>query len=171
MKVDTLQSLIKSLHIKNEKGISSLRIFDVLASLEEERYEILENKTKKELFSKVPLKPQQKYWGNLEFLNQKLLLASKPIVFPKIGMYNKKSAFTLYEIQTLFKQKETPIFLKEMILQKVQDPLITKEDFIGYMNLLLSLENNVLTLPLLYEKKFSILQLKKGIIKKNKQSR
>jgi cysteinyl-tRNA synthetase len=154
------------------KNLIKLLSVDVNKSLEDGNY-ILKTPNNKELtaYSQKPLQEGSKYWMKLGTKAQESTVVTKFILQPALlkEMQNSPLRFDVKELHELLSGKKTLDSFKNQLTEHLANAT-SKEDFTQLSNLMLSLMQNTLTLPLVYEQFLGVFQMKKRYNKKIKKS-
>ncbi len=149
--------------------LSKLTTVDILKSLGSQKYTVLfEGKTLTAQSDKT-LHSGDRYWTQLSHNKDTTLQLSKLVKMPQMLQSFKTSQieYSLKDLQTILNSKTPTSNLKQSLLENLSHAS-TKEEFSNISTLLLSLQNNVFTIPLSFHNYFSILQFKKRYNKKTK---
>ena len=172
--LSSLLKVIQSSDPKTAATLTKLLEIEVLQSLGENKY--LLNMEGKQLtaLSKQPLTPFEHYFARLETAKHSQPTLSHLVKIPKLfAKLQLLQHFDLFfepkDIAKLLASKESLQIFKETLLKDL-GTTPSKEHFQALMPLVLSLHQNILTLPLLYHDIFAFLQLKKRYNKKTKKS-
>lgn len=171
--INELANIISSTSLSSSEIRRAVKLatIDVLKVLPDNKYLI--NLNEKELIasSSKKLDINSKYWAQVQIKPNKLPILFKLTKYPII----------LKELQNLpisFDTKELHHILKDTTsFQNVKDSLLkhlalatSKHEFLNISNLLLSLTQNILTIPLQFEQTLSLFQMKKRYNKKSKKN-
>lgn len=152
------------------KALIKLASVDILKSLGDGKYSIaLGDKTLTAQSDKALIEGA-KYWTQLSQSKNQPPILSKLIAMPQLLHNFEKEQFhyTLKEIQTVLAQKAPASTMKQALLENLANAT-TKEEFTQLSHLLLSMQHQVLSLPLLYSNTFALLQFKKRYNNKAKK--
>ena len=171
MNISQLNALTKliSSNPKEAKALIKLASIDVLKSLGENKYLIqLGSKTLSAQSDRV-LNEGAKYWTQYSQSKNSKPTLSNLLKMPNIlkNLDNLQLQYNLKDIQTILKSKEAITIFKQDILEHLTKAS-NKEEFSNFSNLLLSLQNQTLTLPLNINGYFYLLQIKKRYNKNSK---
>ena len=171
--VSDLSSILKlSLASPAEtKALIKLLTIDVTKSLGDSRYLI--QSASKELIasSEKPLQEGSRYWAELEVKQHETPTLSKLIKHPALlkEMQNLPMKFDIKELHEILTGKKPIESIKNRLLEQLSNAS-SKEDFTQLSNLLLSLMQNTITIPLQYQQYFGLFQMKKRYNKTTKRS-
>ncbi|OHD94344.1 MAG: hypothetical protein A2019_03600 [Sulfurimonas sp. GWF2_37_8] len=173
MNISQLSTLTKLLsRSPNEaKALIKLVSIDVLKSLGESKYSIvLKNKTLTAQ-SEKPLSEGAKYWSQLSQNKDATPKLSHLLKMPQLLDSFKGGGieYSFKELHTLLNAKKPEALLKQNILEHLSSAN-TKEEFSSVSSLLLSLQNNIFTIPLVLHNSFSLVQFKKRYNTKTKNT-
>lgn len=171
--INQLSSLAKliSTNPNEAKAFIKLASVDVLKSLGDGKYTIvLDNKTLTAQSDK-PLSEGAKYWSQLTQPKNGTAQLSNLQKMPQQlqNLQNSQFEYSLKDLQTLLKSQKPETLMKQNLLEHLSSAS-TKDEFSTASNLLLSLQNNTLTIPIRQDNYFSILQFKKRYNKKSKRT-
>lgn len=162
-------SKLLSANVNEAKTLLKLASMDVLTSLGEGKYTVrLQDKTLTAQ-SQKPLSEASSYWVQYnpkESQPHLHNLVKIPLIFNK--MQNIQTPLSPREFQTLLQSKAPLKEFSSSLLEKLASAT-TKEEFSNLSNLLLSVHNQVMTIPLKYEAFFALLQFKKRYNTKTKK--
>ncbi|MCD6258213.1 MAG: hypothetical protein J7J31_01295 [Helicobacteraceae bacterium] len=152
------------------KALIKLASVDILKSLGEGKYTIALGEKTLSAQSEKPLIEGSRYWTQLSQSKNQAPILSKLIVMPQLLHTFDKEQFhyTLKELQSILTQKTPTSSIKQALFENLANAS-TKEEFTQLGHLLLSLQHQVLSLPLLYSNTFALLQLKKRYNNKTKK--
>ncbi len=153
------------------KALIKLLTVDVTKSLGDGKY-ILQTPTKEmPATSQKPLQEGLKYWVELGTKQHETPVISKFLQQPKLlqELQNIPLKFDIKELHELLSGKKTIESFKTNLLEHLSSAA-TKDDFTQVSNLLLSLMQNTLTIPLLFGHSFGVFQMKKRYNKTTKKS-
>ncbi|MBU0633250.1 hypothetical protein KKA17_11490 [bacterium] len=171
--VNDLSNIIKlaSISPNEAKTLIKLLTIDVLKSLGEDKYLILTASKELIASSETALKQDSKYWAQLEIKQNTLPTLSNLIKHPAL-LKNLQNLPLIFETKALH-----AILTHEKPLEKIKGKLLehlalasSKDEFTQVSNLLLSLMQNTLTIPLQYQQYFGLFQMKKRYNKNTKRS-
>jgi hypothetical protein len=168
LQVSALSKLLAS-NPNEAKAILKLTSIDVLSSLTDGKYTIKLGDKTLTAQSQKPLEQGSSYWVQYNTKEQqpKLTNITKiPLIFDKLK--NMQTTLTPREFQTLLETKNPLKSLSNTLLEKLSTAT-TKEEFTNLSNLLLSLHNHVMSIPMRYENYFALLQFKKRYNTKTKK--
>ncbi|MGB3962203.1 MAG: hypothetical protein WBK95_08215 [Sulfurimonas sp.] len=173
MNINQLSALTKLLGTNpNEaKALIKLVSIDVLKSLGESKYSvILQNKTLTAQ-SEKPLSEGAKYWSQLSQSKDATPKLSHLLKMPQLLSTFQSTGieYSLKELHTLLNAKKPEALLKQNILEHLSSAN-TKEEFSSASSLLLSLQSNIFTIPLVLHNSFSLVQFKKRYNTKTKKT-
>ena len=153
------------------KALIKLASVDVLKTLGEGRYTVVLNNQTLTAQSEKPLKEGNSYWTQVSYTKDAKPVLSSLVKIPLFMQSLKNSSFTLTltELQNLAKEQKPAAYLAQNLSEKLA-AATTKEEFQTLSNLLLSLHDQTLTLPLLYREHFALLQLKKRYNNRSKKT-
>lgn len=151
------------------KALVKLVSVDVLKSLGEAKYTVLVDNKTLTAQSEKPLAEGVKYWSQLTQPKNSHAQLLHPQKMPQQleNIQNSNIRYSLKELQTLIISPKPETILKQNLLENLSNAQ-TKEQFSNASNLLLSLQNNIFTIPMYHENRFAILQFKKRYNKKSK---
>ncbi|MDD2357655.1 MAG: hypothetical protein PHX13_07080 [Thiovulaceae bacterium] len=153
------------------KALIKLLAVDVSKLLGDGKY-LLETPTKNlTAFSEKPLQNGSKYWVELSTKPHETLIISKFLQQPKIlqELQNLSLKFDTKELHELLSGNKTIESFKTTLLDHLSTA-VSKDDFTQVSNLLLSLMQNTITIPLLFGHSFGVFQMKKRYNKTTKKS-
>ena len=153
------------------KNLIKLLSVDVNQSLGDGNY-ILKTPTKElSAYSQKPLQEGAKYWMELSSKPQENAIVSKYLLQPPLlkDMLSLPIRFEMKDLHELLSGKKSLESLKNQLLEHLSTAS-SKEDFTQLSNMLLSLMQSTLTLPLAYEHYFGVFQMKKRYNKETKKS-
>lgn len=173
--VASLLKVIQSNELKTAATLSRLLDVEVLQSLGENRY--LLNVDGKELtaLSQRKLTPFEHYFAKFEISKanaQPTLshLLKIPKIFIKLPLLeNSDLFFEPKELAKILGSKETMLNFKETLLKELANAP-SKENFQALTPFLLSMHQNILSIPFRFYDTFALLQFKKRYNKKTKKS-
>jgi len=154
---------------KEAQTLLKLSSVDILKSLGSHRYTIDLGGKILNATSQQTLTEGKRYWAELTQSSSKLPQLSKMISMPLMmqNFSDQDFHYTLKTMQTLLETKAPMQESKHLLLDKMIQAA-SKEEFNHLSTLLLSLHHNVLTLPLIFDHTFALLQLKKRYNKSSK---
>ena len=153
------------------KTLIKLLAVDVTKSLGDEKY-LIQTPTKEiSATSPKPLQEGLKYWVELGTKQHETPVISKFLQQPKIlqELQNLPLKLDIKELHELLNGKKTIEDFKTTLLSQLSNAT-SKEDFTQFSNLLLSLMQNTLTIPLYHQQYFGLFQMKKRYNKTSKKS-
>ena len=153
------------------KTLIKLLAVDVTKSLGDEKY-LIQTPTKEiSATSQKPLQEGLKYWVELGTKQHETPVISKFLQQPKIlqELQNLPLKLDIKELHELLNGKKTIEDFKTTLLSQLSNAT-SKEDFTQFSNLLLSLMQNTLTIPLYHQQYFGLFQMKKRYNKTSKKS-
>ena len=153
------------------KTLIKLLAVDVTKSLGDEKY-LIQTLTKEiSATSQKPLQEGLKYWVELGTKQHETPVISKFLQQPKIlqELQNLPLKLDIKELHELLNGKKTIEDFKTTLLSQLCNAT-SKEDFTQFSNLLLSLMQNTLTIPLYHQQYFGLFQMKKRYNKTSKKS-
>jgi len=170
----SLVNSLKSVDKNTARTIIKLVNVDVLKSLGDSKYLIQINDKTLTAQSQKQLQEGSSYFARYDAKQKTLPQLSKLINIPNLfkNQHILKDANLTYDIKTLqhiLNSKEPAKTIKEQILDELSKSQ-NKEHFQTVSNLLLSLNQNVLSFPFIIYEYFGLLQLKKRYNKKTKKS-
>ncbi len=170
----SLLRIIQNSDPKTAAALTKLLDIEVLKSLGENRY--LLNVAGKELtaLSQQKLTPHEHYFARFEATKNAQPTLSHLIKIPKLfvklpHLQHLDLFFELKDLARLLGSKETLQAFKETLLKELAASP-TKEHFRALTPFLLSLHQNILSIPLHFYDTFALLQFKKRYNKKTKKS-
>jgi len=169
--VTELSNLLKIASPQEAKALIKLLSVDVTSSLGEGKY-LLQTPAKEfQATSAQPLKEGAKYWVELSNKQNEMPQINKLFLQPQMlqELRNIPLKFDIKELYELLSGKKNLEHFKENLLEHLLNAT-TKEDFTQLSNLLLSLMQNTLTIPLYYQQFFGVFQMKKRYNKTSKKS-
>jgi hypothetical protein len=152
------------------KALIKLASVDILKSLGEGKYTIALGEKTLTAQSEKPLTEGAKYWTQLTQSKNQPPILSKLIAMPQLLHTFDKEQFhyTLKELQNVLTQKTPASTMKQTLFENLANAS-TKEEFTQLSHLLLSMQHQVLSFPLLYSNTFALLQFKKRYNNKTKK--
>ncbi len=153
------------------KALMKLASIDVLKALGDGKYSILLNDKTLTAQSQKPLTTDASYWTQVSQAKNETPQLSNMLKMPLLlkNLQNTPLQYNVRELQNLLKNPKPENILKTQLLEQLSTAN-TKEEFTNTSNLLLSLQNQTMTIPFNYNGIFSILQYKKRYNKKNKKT-
>ena len=153
------------------KTLIKLLAVDVTKSLGDEKY-LIQTLTKEiSATSQKPLQEGLKYWVELGTKQHETPVISKFLQQPKIlqEFQDLPLKLDIKELHEILNGKKTIEDFKTTLLSQLCNAT-SKEDFTQFSNLLLSLMQNTLTIPLYHQQYFGLFQMKKRYNKTSKKS-
>ncbi|MDY0122479.1 MAG: hypothetical protein RBR54_11115 [Sulfurimonas sp.] len=152
------------------KALIKLASVDILKSLGEGKYTIALGDKTLSAQSEKPLLEGMRYWTQLTQSKNQPPILSKLIAMPQLLHTFDKEQFhyTLKELQNVLTQKTPASSIKQALFENLANAS-TKEEFTQLSHLLLSMQHQVLSFPLLYSNTFALLQFKKRYNNKTKK--
>ena len=152
------------------KALIKLASVDILKSLGEGKYTIALGEKTLTAQSEKPLIEGAKYWTQLTQSKNQPPILSKLIAMPQLlhTFTQEQFHYTLKELQNLLTQKTPVATIKQALFENLANAS-TKEEFTQLSHLLLSMQHQVLSFPLLYSNTFALLQFKKRYNNKTKK--
>ena len=153
------------------KTLIKLLAVDVTKFLGDEKY-LIQTPTKEiTATSQKPLQEGLKYWVELGTSQHEIPVISKFLQQQKMlqEFQNLPLKFDIKELHELLNSKKTIEDFKTTLLNHLCNAT-SKEDFTQFSNLLLSLMQNTLTIPLYHQQFFGLFQMKKRYNKTSKKS-
>lgn len=168
--LNSLSSLI-STNPNEVKALIKLASIDVLKSLGNGKFTVVMDGETLTVQSDRPLLEGEKYWTQLTHSKGSILLLSNLLKKPDIlhNIHLKNIEYSIKDLQTILNSKNPLSTMKQSILEQLSSAS-TKEEFTNLSNLLLSIHNQTLTIPISFNNYYSILQFKKRYNKKNKKT-
>jgi len=153
------------------KAILKLASVEILKNLGSNKYSVLLESKTLTAQSDKPLSEGAKYWSQITQGKDSLPNLSNLVKMPKLLtlFQNAPQHYTLKDLATLLNSPKPEATLKQALMEQLTNAT-SKEEFTNSANLLLSLQNQTMTIPLQYQNYFSILQMKKRYNKKTKKS-
>lgn len=153
------------------KALIKLLTIDVIKSLGESNYII--QTASKELTANSESKLQEggRYWAQLETKQNSLPVLSKLIKHPAIlkHLQSLSIVFDAKELHSILTHEKPLENIKGRLLEHLSHAS-SKDEFTQLSNLLLSLMQNTMTIPLQYQQYFGLFQMKKRYNKTTKKS-
>lgn len=172
MNIGQLQNITQLFHTNpNEaKALLKLLSIDVVKSLGEKQYSVKHDTNTFTLQSDKKLQEGTKYWANINYKSSTIPKIIQLIELPKgINSFQYSSLnFSLKDLEHLLRSKEPMSHFKYHLIEKLIHSH-SKEDFNALSNMLLSLQSNVFTIPIILNNHFHLLQLKKRYNKKTEK--
>ncbi len=173
MNISQLGSLVKLLTTNPNEAKAAIKLatIDILKSLGNSKYTILLDNKTITAQSEKPLSEGAKYWAQMTNLKDSIPKLSQLLRQPLLlkNLQNSSIEFSLKDLQTILSSKKPQNMLKQDLLQNLVNST-SKEEFTSNSTLLLSLQNQTMTIPINYHNYFSILQFKKRYNKKSKKT-
>lgn len=173
MNISNLSALAKliSANPNEAKALIKLVSVDVLKSLGDGKYTILLDNKTLTAQSEKPLSEGAKYWTQLSQNKSSTPELSNLLKQPQLfkNLQNSTIEYSLKDLQTILSSKKPESVIKQGLLEHLTTAL-TKEEFTNTSTLLLSLQNQTVTIPINYHNYFSVLQFKKRYNKKTKKT-
>ncbi|MCF6340636.1 MAG: hypothetical protein L3J10_07805 [Sulfurimonas sp.] len=173
MNISQLSSLAKLLTTNPNEAKAAIKLatVNILKSLGNSKYTILLDNKTLTAQSEKPLSEGVKYWAQMTNLKNSTPKLSQLLKQPLLlkNLQNSYVEFSLKDLQTILNSKKPQNILKQDLLQNLANST-SKEEFISNSTLLLSLQNQTMTIPINYHNYFSILQFKKRYNKKSKKT-
>jgi len=171
--INQLNSLVKliSSNPNEAKALIKLTSVDILKSLGNGQYNILLDGKTLTAQSHKTLTEGSKYWTQLTDTKDSTPKLSNLIKIPQIleSFQNRLTHYSIKELLSILESKNPAGTFKQSLVEQLATAS-TKEEFSNISNLLLSLQNQTFTIPLLFNSSFSILQFKKRYNKKTKKT-
>ena len=170
--ISELSNILRSVTSPQEaKALIKLLSVDVTSSLGDGKYLIENPSTKVVVSSDKPLTEGGKYWLELATKHNEMPLVGKFLEQPAMlkEFANIPFKFDTKELHELLSGKKSIESFKTDLLEHLSNAT-NKEDFTQISNLLLSLMQNTLTIPLTYQQYFGVFQMKKRYNKTSKKS-
>ena len=160
LSVESLATLIKSASTLSEvKTLLRLVNIEVLSKKGSDTYLISYDKGEKEALSPKPLEVGAKYLANILAKEDKLLL-NELAKLPKIALIEASHHFSAKDILTLLQTPNAAQKLQNSVMELMAQSH-SKEEFSALSQMLLSLNQGVITLPFVYEERFELFQMRK----------
>ncbi|QOY55749.1 hypothetical protein HUE87_05860 [Candidatus Sulfurimonas marisnigri] len=173
MNISQLGSLVNLINTNpNEaKALIKLVSVDILKSLGDGKYSVLLDNKRLTAQSDKPLSEGAKYWSQLTQTKDSVPQLSQLLKQPSLlkNLQHTNLEYSLKDLKTILSSVKPENILKQNILEHLSTAT-TKEEFSNASTLLLSLQNQTMTIPLNYHGYFSVLQFKKRYNKKTKKS-
>jgi len=172
LNISDVAQIIKlaALSPQESKTLVKLLSADVLKNLGDS--ELLLKSASKEFSvkSEVNLKEGAKVWAKVATLPDKTLLLQSAKSMPKLmqNLALLENKYKLEDLQTLLKAKEPMSTFKKEVLEQLATSS-SKEQFNSLTQMLISLNQNILTIPIEYQNYYAILQMKKRYNKQSKK--
>jgi len=168
-----LQVLQRSASTKDLKSLVKLLDIEILKSLGDQKYLLFIDGKELTAFSKQKLTPGEHYFARFELDSKQPTLShllKMPKLFFKLPFLTiNQSFYDIKTLQHLLTSKEGVANFKEQIAKDLASAP-SKEHFLALSHLLLSLNQNIFTLPLFFYDTFAFFQLKKRYNKKTKEN-
>ena len=160
LSVESLATLIKSASTLGEvKTLLRLVNIEVLSKKGDDTYLISYDKNQKEAHASRPLEVGAKYLANILSKGDKLLL-NELVKLPKLALLEASHHFSAKDIISLLKEPN-PTQKLQTTLVELMAQSHSKEEFSALSQMLLSLNQGVVTLPFIYEERFELFQFRK----------
>lgn len=173
MNISNLSALAKliSANPNEAKALIKLVSVDVLKSLGDGKYTILLDNKTLTAQSEKPLSEGAKYWTQLSQNKNSTPELSNLLKQPQLfkNLQNSSLEYSLKDLQTILSSKKPESIIKQNLLEHLTNAS-TKDEFTNASALLLSLQNQTMTIPINYHNYFSVLQFKKRYNKKTKKT-
>jgi hypothetical protein len=170
--ISELSNILKTASSPQEaKALIKLLSVDVTKSLGDGKYLLENSSTKVIASSDKPLLEGGKYWLELASKHNEMPLITKFLQQPTMlkEFANIPLKFDTKELHELLSGKKTIESFKMDLLEHLSNAS-NKEDFTQISNLILSLIQNTLTIPLTFQHYFGVFQMKKRYNKTSKKS-
>jgi hypothetical protein len=170
--ISELSNILKTASSPQEaKALIKLLSVDVTKSLGDGKYLLENSSTKVIASSDKPLLEGGKYWLELASKHNEMPLITKFLQQPTMlkEFANIPLKFDTKELHELLSGKKTIESFKMDLLEHLSNAS-NKEDFTQISNLILSLMQNTLTIPLTFQHYFGVFQMKKRYNKTSKKS-
>ncbi|OHE07615.1 MAG: hypothetical protein A3G74_07375 [Sulfurimonas sp. RIFCSPLOWO2_12_FULL_34_6] len=153
------------------KAVIKLASIDVLKSLGDGKYSILLDNKSLTAQSDKPLSEGAKYWTQLSQSKNSTPELSNLLKQPHLlkSLQNSTIEYSIKDLQTILSSKKPESIIKHGLLEHLTNSA-TKEEFTNTSTLLLSLQNQTMTIPLNYHGYFFVLQFKKRYNKRTKKT-
>lgn len=173
MNISRLGALAKliSANPNEAKALIKLVSVDILKSLGDGKYTVTIDGKELSAKSDKALGEGARYWAQ-SIQNKNSLLQLSNLVKQPLMLQNLKNSpieYSIKDLQTLLSSKDPHSIIKQNLLEHLSNAN-TKDEFTNISALLLSIQNNTLSIPLNYHGYFSVLQFKKRYNKKNKKT-
>ncbi len=173
MNITQLNALVKiiSSNPTGAKALIKLASVDVLKALGDGKYSILLNNKTLTAQSQKQLSEGAKYWTQVSQTKNETPQLSNLIKIPLVlkNLQNTPLQYNIRELQTLLNSPKPENIVKTQLLEQLSNAS-TKDEFTNTSNLLLSLQNQTMTIPFNYNGLFCILQYKKRYNNKSKKT-
>jgi len=173
MNISQLSSLVKLITTNPNEAKSLIKLIsvDVLKSLGDSKYTISIDNKRLTAQSEKPLSEGSKYWAQLTQTKSSTPNLSNILKQPPIleNFKNYSLEYSLKDLQTILNSKKPEVIMKQNLLENLSNAT-SKDEFSNNSALLLSLHNQIMTIPIKYNNYFSILQFKKRYNKKTKKN-
>lgn len=168
--LSTLAKIISSTPIET-KALIKLASVDVLKALSDSKYYIILNNKTLTAQSQKPLTEGARYWAQISQTKNETPQLSNMLKMPLLlkNMQNTSLQYDVRDLQSLLNNPKPENILKTQLLEKLSIAS-SKEEFTNTSNLLLSLQNQTITIPFNYNGIFCLLQYKKRYNKKSKKT-
>ena len=170
MNIAQLNSLVNliSTNPNGAKALLKLVGVDILKSLGDGKYSVLLDNKTLTAQSEKPLSEGMRYWAKLSSTKDSLPQLSQLLKQPSLlkNLQHTNLEYSLKELRTILSSVKPENIVKQNLIELLSSAT-TKEEFTNTSNLLLSLQNQTMTIPLNFHGYFSILQFKKRYNKKN----
>ena len=173
MNISQLSALAKiiSSNPTEAKALIKLASVDVLKALGDGKYSILLNDKTLTAQSQKQLTEGASYWTKVSQTKNDMPQLSNLLKMPLLlkDLQNTPLQYNVKELQNLLNNPKPENVVKTQLLEQLSTAG-SKEEFTNTSNLLLSLQNQTMTIPFNYNGVFSILQYKKRYNKKSKKT-
>ncbi|MCF6330441.1 MAG: hypothetical protein L3I99_02685 [Sulfurimonas sp.] len=173
MNITQLNALVKiiSSNPTDAKALIKLASVDVLKALGDGKYSILLNNKTLTAQSQKQLTEGSRYWTQVSQTKNETPQLSSLIKIPLVlkNLQNTPLQYNIRELQTLLNSPKPENIVKIQLLEQLSNAS-SKEEFTNTSNLLLSLQNQTMTIPFNYNGLFCILQYKKRYNNKSKKT-
>jgi len=172
VQISDLAQIVKlaALSPNESKTLVKLLSADVLKNLGDGKLLLKSASKEFNVKSEINLSEGVKVWAKIATLPDKSLLLQKAKLMPKLmqNLVLLQDKYKLEDLQTLLKTKEPMQAFKKEVLEQLATSN-SKEQFSALSQMLLSLNQNVLTIPIEYHNYYAILQMKKRYNKSSKK--
>lgn len=153
------------------KALLKLVNIEVLGKLTDGNYSVNIDGQKLTAQSQKQLSEGMRYWAQMTQSKTSLPQLNKLVQIPQLAQNLQYLSFdfSLKDIQTLLHAKKPQTMMQQNLLQELSTAT-SKEEFSSLSTLLLSLQHNVLSIPLRYQNYFALLQMKKRYNNKTKKT-
>ena len=153
------------------KALMKLASIEVLKALGDGKYSILLNDKTLTAQSQKQLTTGASYWTQISQTKSDMPQLSNILKMPQLlkNLQNTPLQYNIRELQNLLNNQKPQNIVKTQLLEQLST-VSSKEEFTNTSNLLLSLQNQTMTIPFNYNGIFSILQYKKRYNKKSKKT-